>query len=173
MGSHFINPRPHISHSQLMRNMRQPQQAHGWGVLSRVVRLPSGIKKKKKKIVYSAKNIRYHVCDRTVLSLLSTQITSGARIWSWILQRWCIKRSQFFNLQHLHWRNMNPRTPTQQPAPQPRVGLSCRAVLHVFVYSQVLCGQVSCWNTEIGHLLRDRTVQLPGSSGNHLYAFNN
>lgn len=132
-------------------------------------------KKKKKHYLklYTRLKIYDHVCDRTVLSLLSTQIASRARIWSWILQRWCIKRSQFLNLQHLHWRKMNPRTPTQQPAPQPRISLSCRAVLHVFVYSQVLCGQVSCWNTEIGHLLRDRTVQLPGSSGNHLYAFNN
>lgn len=33
-----------------------------------------------------------------------------------------------------------------------------------FWYLQVLCGQVSCRNAKIGHLLRDRADSLPGSS---------
>lgn len=44
--------------------------------------------------------------------------------------------------------------------------------LQVTEYSQVLCGQVSCWDTQIGHLLGDRAGWLPGSSRVHLHAFN-
>lgn len=45
------------------------------------------------------------------------------------------------------------------------LSLFCAALLCCTVwYLQVLCGQVSCWNAEIGHLLRDRAYQLPVGS---------
>lgn len=162
----------HFTHSAHEEYDTTAACSHWWGFYHELWDFLPALQKNLPEIVNLTKNIRWCLWQNSSVFALKSNIQSSIYLKLTTTQMGHNKVT-VFECAAFSRRKMNLWTPPQQPIPQICIILSCTAVLHISLYSQVLCGQVSCWNTEIGHLLRDTTVWLPGSSGIQLSAFNN